>query len=188
MNFLKKNLAVTILALLLIFCASFWLYWHLKPFTANAFVFADTRPVSPWTAGYITRIFVKNNQFVKKGTPLFSVFAPPYELKVRELAHEKEKLTERLKSCEAQWRQALEEIKSFQADVENFQYLFSRAEKMFKTAAVSEDYLVSQKRNLTVSLARKAAAEHHARALKHDCAALQQQIIKTAAALELAQI
>ena len=87
MNFFKKHLQLVILTVFLVFCAVFWLYWHIKPFTANAFVFANTRPVSPWTAGYITQIHVKNNQFVKKGAPLFSIFAQPYQLKARELEH-----------------------------------------------------------------------------------------------------
>ena len=57
MNFIKKNLLTITLLLFLITLAGYWLWWHLKPFTANAFVFANTRPVSPWTAGYITDFF-----------------------------------------------------------------------------------------------------------------------------------
>ena len=157
-------------------------------FTDNAFIFANTRPVSPWTAGYITAVFVKNNQFVSKGTPLFSVFAAPYQLKARELAHEKRSLTAKLKSREAEWRSSLEQIKTFDADVEKFRYLYSRAEAMFKASAVSEDYVVDQRRNLKVAVARAAAAEHSAEALKHDCDVLRAQIRKTEAALELEQI
>ena len=188
MNFIRKYLPVLILAGALIFCAGFWLYWHLKPFTSDAFVFANTRPVSPWTAGYITGIFVKNNQFVKKGTPLFSVYLPPYELKVKELEHEQEFLAAQLKSCEAKFKSAQEEIKTFRADIEKFRYLFSRGEAMFKSSAISEDYVVDQKRNLNVALARMAAAEHRAEALKHECAALRARIKKNHAALKLENI
>lgn len=188
MNFSKKYFPVAVLAAILIFCIGYWLYWHMKPFTDNAFIFANTRPVSPWTAGYITAVFVKNNQFVSKGTPLFSVFAAPYQLKARELAHEKRSLTAKLKSREAEWRSSLEQIKTFDADVEKFRYLYSRAEAMFKASAVSEDYVVDQRRNLKVAVARAAAAEHSAEALKHDCDVLRAQIRKTEAALELEQI
>ena len=109
-------------------------------------------------------------------------------LKTRELEHEKEKLAAQLKSCEEKQKQALSEIKSYQADVENYRYLYTRAVEMFKSAAISEDYVVDQKKNLQVSLARMAAAEHKANALKHDCAALHAQIKKTAASLELEKI
>lgn len=188
MNFIKKYLAVLVLAGVLLFCGGFWLYWHVKPFTGNAFVFANTRPVSPWTAGYITGIFVKNNQFVTRGTPLFAVFAPPYQLKAQELECEKERLAAQLKSYEAEWRRAMEEIKTFRADVEKFQYLYTRGEEMFKAAAVSEDYIVDQRRNLKVALAGLAAAEHGAEALKHKCTALRAEIRKTEADLELERI
>ena len=188
MNFIKKYLPLLVLLLILLCCAIYWLYWHLKPFTDNAFVFANTRPVSPWTAGYITGIFVKNNQFVSRGTPLFSIFAPPYLLKARELQHEKEMLEAKLKSCEAQRDRSLEEIKTFRADVEKFRYFYSRGEAMLKSAAISEDYVVDQKRNLEVALASMAAAEHKAEALQHDCTALRAQIKKTDTALQLQQI
>jgi multidrug resistance efflux pump len=188
MNFIKKYLLFIILLKILILLAGYWLYWHLKPFTSDAFVFANTRPVSPWTAGYITDLFVKNNQFVKKGTPLFRVFPAPYLLKAKELEHEKEKLCSQLKSSEEKWKQSLEEIKSLRADVENFSYLSSRAVEMFKAAAISEDYLVEQKRNLKVALAGMAAAEHNANALKHDCDALRAKIKKINASLELERI
>ena len=188
MSYIKKYLPVIVLLCLLLICAGYWLYWHVKPFTANAFVFANTRPVSPWTAGYITEIFVKNNQFVTRGTPLFSVFAAPYLLKKEELKHEKEELEARLKSSEAQWLRALEEIKTYRADIEKFRYLYSRGKEMFKAAAVSEDYIVEQKRNLQVALARAAAAEHNAAALKHDCTALGARIKKTEKALKLEEI
>ena len=188
MIFIKKYLPLVFLVSFLIFCSGYWLFWHLKPFTANAFVFANTRPVSPWTAGYITDIFVENNQFVKKGAPLFSVFSPPYLLKVQELEHEKEKLCAQLRSCEAKLKQILEEIKVCEADIANYSYLFTRAQDMFKSAAISEDYVVAQQRNLKVSLARKAAAEHHAESLRHDCSALRAQIKKTQSSIELERI
>ena len=188
MNTLRKHLPVIVLSTLLLLCAVYWLYWHLCPFTDNAFVFANTRPVSPWTAGYITGIFVKNNQFVSKGAPLFSIFAPPYLLKASELEHEKESLAAKLKSCEAEWHCALEEIKTFRADIEKFRYLYSRGEKMLRSDAISEDYVVDQQRNLKVALARMAAAEHKAESLKHTCSDLRAQIKKTESSLKLQQI
>ena len=188
MEIIRKYLAIAVLMGILLFIAGYWLFWHLKPFTGNAFVFANTRPVSPWTAGYITGIYVKNNQFVTRGSPLFSVFAPPYLLKAQELEHEKARLEAQLKSCEAKRRRALEQIKTFRADVEKFQYLYSKGKEMYKASAISEDYIVDQKRNLQVSIASLAAAEHEADALQYECTAFRAQIKKTEAALALEKI
>ena len=47
MNFFKRQFLFILLLIFFIFCAVYWLYWHLTPFTADAFVFADTRTL-PW--------------------------------------------------------------------------------------------------------------------------------------------
>jgi multidrug resistance efflux pump len=43
-------------------------------------VVANIRPVAANVEGYITGIYVKNEAYVKKGQPLFTVFKKPYEL------------------------------------------------------------------------------------------------------------
>ncbi len=53
---------------------------YLIPFTNNAFVVANVRPVAANVKGYITDIYVKNEQHVIKGQPLFTVFKKPYQL------------------------------------------------------------------------------------------------------------
>lgn len=53
---------------------------YLFPFTNNGFVIANISPVGANVSGYITEIYVKNEQMVKKGQPLFTVFKTPYEL------------------------------------------------------------------------------------------------------------
>ncbi len=49
------------------------------PFTNNAFVMANVRPIAADVGGYITAIYVKNGEYVKKGHPLFKVFQAPYQ-------------------------------------------------------------------------------------------------------------
>lgn len=53
---------------------------YLFPFTNNGFVVANVRPVAANVQGYITGIYVQNEEYVKKGQPLFTVFKTPYEL------------------------------------------------------------------------------------------------------------
>ncbi len=71
-----------IITYLCILLAIFLLYYftYLLPFTNNAFVVANVRPVAANVSGYITHIYVKNEEYVKKGQPLFTVFRKPYEL------------------------------------------------------------------------------------------------------------
>lgn len=69
-----------ILFLILLFIVFLYNFSYLFPFTNNAFVVANTRPVAANVQGYITGIYVKNEEYVKKGHPLFTVFQKPYEL------------------------------------------------------------------------------------------------------------
>ena len=76
---IKQRMPIVFLLLLcmLIFIYNFS---FLFPFTNNAFVVGNVRPVAANVRGYITDIYIKNEQTVKKGQPLFTVFKKPYEL------------------------------------------------------------------------------------------------------------
>lgn len=187
-NFLRRQFLFILLLSFFVCCAVYWLYWHLTPFTADAFVFADTRAVTPWVEGYIADIYVKNNQTVKKGEPLFSTYTPPYELKVRMLEHEIAATAEKLAGCRAAMLQAEAEIQGFDADIANSRYLHSRAQEMLKTAAISEDYAVLQLRNLKVDLSKKSAAQHKRQTILHECRTLEATLKKLSAALDLNKI
>jgi len=76
---IKQKMPVTFLvalfAVIFIYNFSF-----LFPFTNNAFVVGNVRPVAANVDGYITDIYVNNEEVVKKGQPLFTVFQTPYLL------------------------------------------------------------------------------------------------------------
>ncbi|MES2204983.1 MAG: HlyD family secretion protein [Pseudomonadota bacterium] len=75
----KFNLPTMIL-LLGCLVAIFHFFSYLIPLTDDAFVIANTQPVAADVSGYITEIYVKNGQQVKKGDALFKVFDTPYQL------------------------------------------------------------------------------------------------------------
>ena len=188
MNFLKRQFLFIVLAVLMVACSLYWLRWHLTPFTADAFVFADTVTVTPWVEGYISHIYVRNNQKVKKGERLFTTYNVPYELKVKILEHELESTREILAGCRAAVLQAQEEVKCFDADIFNSRYLHERAETMLKNSAVSEDYAVLQRRNLKVNLAGRSAAGYKVAALEHKCRSLEEKLKKITEKLNLSKI
>lgn len=70
------------------------------PFTNNAFVVANIRPVAANVSGYITNIYVKNEQYVKKGERLFQVFQKPYALAYQKAQHDVVQAKEKLKAYE----------------------------------------------------------------------------------------
>jgi multidrug resistance efflux pump len=50
------------------------------PVTNNAFVVTNITPIAADVAGYITNVYVKNGEHVKKNTPLIEVYPEPYRL------------------------------------------------------------------------------------------------------------
>ena len=68
-------LILTVLAVIF-----FYQFSYLFPFTNNAFIVANVSPVAANVSGYITDIYVQNEQPVRKGQALFQVFRRPYEL------------------------------------------------------------------------------------------------------------
>ena len=192
MNFFWKMLkkyyfALQVLFLLLLGCG-YWCYWHFKPFTPNAFIFAYTRPVSPFTEGFITDIYVKNNQFVKKGDKLFSIFKPPYQLKIRELENEISSRKYERKSLEARIKRILSEQKQVQARLANNQYLYAQAMQMLKSAAVAGEYAEERLRAVQESQAGLEALKYTEEEIRQQCSMIDSQIKKLSAALELNQI
>ena len=183
----KHNLALQILFWLILGCG-YWCYWHFKPFTPNAFIFACTRPVSPFTEGFITDIYVKNNQFVKKGDKLFSIFKPPYQLKLQELENEIAARRSELKSMEARIKRIVSEQKQTAAKLANNRYLYEQSVQMLKTSAVAGEYTEERLRALQESQAALDAQKYAEEEIRHQCEMIASQIKKLIAALETSKI
>ena len=188
LDWIKKHLFVLQVGFWLLLGAGYWSYWHFKPFTPNAFIFAYTRPVSPFTSGFITHIHVKNNQFVKKGDKLFTVFQQPYQLKVIELENEIAARQADLQSMYSKIKRITAEQKQLQARLKNDQYLYDQAAQMLKSAAVSGEYAEERFRALQESQAGLEALQYAEEEIRHQCSMIKSQIKKLRASLEINQI
>lgn len=78
-----------LIPLIVIFAALIYYFFSfLIPFTDNAFSVNNITPVSADVSGYITKIYVKNEQVVRQGDPLLVVFQQPYKLAYHALVEE----------------------------------------------------------------------------------------------------
>ncbi len=187
-NFLRKNSLFLSVIILLLLIVIYWCYWHFKPFTANAFVFADTRAVSPLVEGFITEIRVKNNQVVRKGELLFVVFQEPYKLKIEELKSEIKRLNFEIKTNETEIKIVEAEVKKIEAELANNIYLSNQAKSLLKSNAVSAAYAEEKLRAEEVSRAELSAKSHAIDVLNLRIKSIQAQIEKTQSALSLAEV
>ena len=135
----------------------FWL--HRMPFTQNAFIVANVRPVSALVEGYITDIYVKNNQSVRKGAPLFTVFRQPYELKIKEIAASIEAERLRQKGISFQIAAAEAQVKENLEITANAKYLAEQAQKLYSVQATSQKYAEEQTQNYREAQDKLIAAQ-----------------------------
>ena len=86
---IKRNLDLPRVVILIgIITTCMYLFSYLFPFTDNAFVVNNVRPVAAQVSGYITHLYVKNGDYVQQGQKLFTVFKPPYKYAVDKLEAE----------------------------------------------------------------------------------------------------
>lgn len=186
--FYRRYLLSVIILLLIGSAIVYYFFWHLRPFTQNAFVFANTRIVSPLVAGYITEVYVKNNQFVQKGTPLFQTFRPPYTLEAEQLQAKIAGAEAKKRRIESEILSAEARIRQLTAKLKNDRYLSGRANQMYGADAVSQAYAEERLRAFQGSEAALEAQRHQAEALNHEKTAVQHEISRLKAALKLALI
>lgn len=79
--FLFPNVIIPIALL----TAFIYIFSFLFPFTDDAFIVNNVRPVAALVSGYITELKIKNGDPVKKGQVLFTVFNKPYYYTVKSL-------------------------------------------------------------------------------------------------------
>src|SRR5437868_3875731 len=84
-----KNFKALVIIIFLLVSAIIWfgcrIYSHYIISTNDAYVNANIVQISPQVTGKISRMYVTNNQYVKKGQPLFDIDEKPFQLAVNSL-------------------------------------------------------------------------------------------------------
>lgn len=145
----KQKFTFPIIVILIGFVSLFvYLFSFLLPFTDNAFVVANIRPVAANVSGYITGLYVKNEQHVKKGQPLLTVFPTPYELTynntVASLEEAKEEYISLQKKLEVD-QHSLEADRQIYAKLEHNYVRYASAYKDRSVSEIAVDDLLKDK-------------------------------------------
>jgi len=147
-----------------ILTALIYIFSYLFPFTDNAFVVNNVRPVAAQVNGYITHLYVKNGDYVQKGQKLFSVFKPPYQYTV-------DQLRARLASAQAS-------LLALQTTYERDQKLSENSQKIYIKLAQDDKKYQAGYKNQSVSLITLQNSQQETKAAKDKWqAALKQQEI-----------
>ncbi len=187
-NWIKKYFLLLAVTLFMLGIVVYYFVRHWQPYTQNAFLVANTRPVSVLVPGYLTHVHVLNNQFVKANQPLFTVFQPPYQLRVAQLqaniadlVAQKQALQDKIMVLEA-------EVTADTAKTANAEYLANRAMEMYEGEAVSQAYAEEMVRAFEAEKATLAATRAAIPEVKSQIVAVEARIAGLQSELELAEI
>lgn len=144
---------------------------YLFPFTNNAFVVANVRPVAADVEGYITNIYVKNEELVKKGQPLFTVFEKPYALAYKKAQSDVEEAMSRLQVTLKQVEKTKFLIQAQKEQYEKFHFDYTHNNLALNDHAVS-------KVTVNTLLKDQNAALNQFKALEKELEVNEQQIIE----------
>ncbi|KTD41099.1 HlyD family secretion protein [Legionella parisiensis] len=135
---IRKLKPYTVLIFLAIFAVLYYFFSFLIPFTNNAFVVANVRPVAAIVSGYITDLYVKNEQSVHKGQPLFTVFQEPYQLTYNKLVEEVHTAKADLQSLQYQLQKEKQLLIQYTQEYNRIHLNFIRNKAVLKSGAISE--------------------------------------------------
>ena len=135
---LKKNITLPVIVVVLAFAIGcFHLFSYLIPFTDNAFVVTNVTPVAADVSGFITDIYVKNGQKVRKDQPIFTVYQTPYRLAYQQAKADYWEGVKKIAVFEKQIKRAEALIKSTDSELAKARYELQLKRGTYVAQAVS---------------------------------------------------
>lgn len=119
--------------------------------TDNAYVKADMVAISPDVPGRIVKVFVGQNEMVKKGAPLFEIDPEPYRIAVERDQSMLDKAYNSIEATKAQYRATLAQLDLAQNNVTFYQHEFERQSSLADRKFASVQVLDSARHNLDVA-------------------------------------
>lgn len=152
------------------------IFSYLIPFTDNAFVVTNVTPVAADVSGFITDIYVKNGQAIKKDQPIFKVYQEPYRLALAQASADYQQGLKKVIVLQRQIDKANSLVKSTQAELAKATYELD----LKKDQVVAEAVPVLEIKKLgydVEALTNKLAALQHEVAILAAQVDEQQQIV-----------
>lgn len=142
--------------------ALIYIFSYLFPVTDNAFVVNNVRPVAALVKGYVTNVYIKNGDNVKKGQKLFTVFDKPYRYTVEQY--------------EADLAAAKSKLNTLQKTLERDEQVSQNQREIYTRLAQDDDKYQKAYKINAVSLMTLQNSEQETKGAKASLAASQKQI------------
>lgn len=142
--------------------ALLYIFSYLFPVTDNAFVVNNVRPVAALVKGYVTNVYIKNGDNVKKGQKLFTVCDKPYR--------------DTVEQYEADLAAAKSKLNTLQKTLERDEQVSQNQQEIYTRLAQDDDKYQKAYKINAVSLMTLQNSEQETKGAKASLAASQKQI------------
>ncbi|MES1989843.1 MAG: HlyD family secretion protein, partial [Pseudomonadota bacterium] len=149
---LRQFLMIVIPAIAVLIIAFVYLTGGRWASTDNAYIKADMVSVSPDVSGRIVEVFVKQNEAVKAGDPLFQIDPEPYKLKLMEADSALQAAASNVKSMQAKYQMTMAQLNLSKSNVDFYTREFNRQASLARTNVASQSKLDSARHNLDTAV------------------------------------
>ncbi|HUV98901.1 MAG TPA: HlyD family secretion protein [Gallionella sp.] len=186
----KRSILIALAVIVLSGGIAFFYYSELSRSTENAYINADVVNVAAQVSGLVTAVYIKDNQHVHKGDPLFDIDPAPFVIALSraraDLALARQ--TERQDSAEISIARA--QVAQAESDLANARTIYARDQKLVAQHFLSQQSLDdAHTRQLSLQAALEEARAKLAKALSSPQEADKRgDILKAQAAIEQAKL
>lgn len=145
---LRPILLIGIPAFLIATIAYFYITGGRYVTTDNAYAKADMVSVSPDVGGRIVEVFVKENQFVKAGDPLFQIDPAPYRIALAQADAQLATATANVKALRAKYQMTMAQLGLSATSIAYYKREFERQSALAKRSFASQSSLDTARHNL----------------------------------------
>ncbi len=165
-----------------------YIFSYLFPVTDNAFVVNNVRPVAAQVHGYVTNLYVKNGDYVKKGQRLFTVFDKPYQYAYEQLSADLEAQQAKLKAMQKTLLRDSELTKTKQETYIKLAQDDEKYQKAYKIKAISLMTLQNSEQETKAAKADWQASMRQVEVDQEQINAIEKEIVSLNAKVKNAKV
>ncbi len=135
----KKIVAFVVLVLFAIGGYVFLQYKKTHVSTDDAYITNNIYWVNPRVSGTISKVFIYDNQFVKKGQILAVIDSKPYTIAYKKALANVEVYKAKLNEAKASIKAAESQVNLVKAELQKAEWDFNRARNLFKKGVIPQD-------------------------------------------------
>ena len=149
---LRQFLMIVIPAIVLIIIGFLYITGGRWAGTDNAYIKADMVSVSPDVGGRIVKVFVKENDLVKAGDPLFQIDPEPYRLRLMEADSALQAALSNVRSMQSKYQMTISQLGMAKENVDFYTREFNRQASLAKSNVASQAKLDTARHNLNTAV------------------------------------